>query len=106
MLKATHLTSTMNAIAANYTAEELSTDLIKFAETSLNIDVEKNCCNPEASIGSRASQSDRIMSIRCMPGPQPSTIVDVVCAPNLAKNGADFWLAAILTIPVSAERPS
>ncbi len=36
------------------------------------------------------------MSIRSMPGPQPSCSLATATAPNLAKNGADLWLAAIL----------
>ncbi len=60
---------------------------------------------PEADVGSRVSQSGSTISTRCIPGPQPSVVVEVALAPNLAKKGADFWLAAILTIFASDVRP-
>ncbi len=59
----------------------------------------------KADVGSRVSQSGSTISTRCIPGPQPSVVVEAVLAPNLAKKGADFWLAAILTIFASDVRP-
>jgi len=52
------------------------------------------------------SQSGSTISTRCIPGPQPSVVVEAVLAPNLAKKGADFWLAAIRTIFASDMRPN
>ena len=37
------------------------------------------------------------MSTRSNPGPQPSGLTERTIASNRAKNGADFWLAAICT---------
>ena len=39
------------------------------------------------------------MSMRCMPGPQPCSVVDTGTAPNFAKNGAECWLVAMSTRP-------
>jgi len=37
------------------------------------------------------------ISTRSIFGPHPSLVDEIVVAPNLAKNGADLWPAAVLT---------
>jgi len=82
-------------------------DRLLWVITSHSFYTRSNCCfRPQADVESRVSQSGSTISTRCIPGPQPSVVVEAVLAPNFAKNGADFWLAAIRTIFASDVRPN